>query len=396
MGRYGRDSSRWPSPVTSTRIHRCNHQPDTQAHKFKPQTRFTHFPAIPGHGRPLSCQPHPTPLGTEGCSPSCRCPYGRCLPARTVGYSHVRSPHGCHCRQSPASTLGNRTRKSTGLGGRHPPRKAARMVQGTVKEAGCSGLRTPASWCRAQGRAQAASGAGLRHGHGRTDGRVHLAWHRSVVPAEWSLQKRSLNPPARKALRLPPAVPVIGAGQISFWPITFRFCFSVNRAALRVGTRAARPRADARADWFGSSSRGRPGWSDATAGKVSPELACSKGESDCVRLRALGTGLERAQAPDVSREGPLNDVSDVSPAVQPVRLAESLPPKAVASAGHDQKECFGRHEFLPLAPRLKARTAEKLFGAPSAFHSGASCCCPREQLEKLSHGVVRFFCKGCS
>lgn len=165
------------------------------------------------------------------------------------------------------------------------------MVQGTVKEAECSGMRTLASWCRAQGRTRAASETGLRHGHGRTDGRVHLAWHRSVVPAEWSLQRRSLNPPARKALRLPPAVPMIGAGQISFWPITFRFCFSVNRAALRVGTRAARPRANARADWFGSSSRGRPGRSDATAGKVSPELACSKGESDCVRLLAPGTGL---------------------------------------------------------------------------------------------------------
>lgn len=48
---------------------------------------------------------------------------------------------------------------------------------------------------------------------------------------------------------------------------------------------------------------------------------------------------------------------------------------------------------MPLGPRLKARTAVKLFWAPSAFHSGASCCCPREQLEKLSHGVVRVFAK---
>lgn len=106
--------------------------------------------------------------------------------------------------------------------------------------------------------------------------------------------------------------------------------------------------------------------------------------------------LERARAPAVSRDGPLNGLNGVIPAVQPVHLAESLPPKAVASAGHDQKECFGRHEFLPLGPRLKARTAEKLFWAPSAFHSGASCCCPREQLEKLSHGVGKGFCQGCS
>lgn len=96
------------------------------------------------------------------------------------------------------------------------------MVQGTVKEAGCSGLRTPASWCRAQGRAQAASGAGLRHGHGhghghgRTDGRVHLAWHLPVAPAERFLQRRSLNPQAERPLQLPPAVTVIGAEQPRF------------------------------------------------------------------------------------------------------------------------------------------------------------------------------------
>lgn len=48
---------------------------------------------------------------------------------------------------------------------------------------------------------------------------------------------------------------------------------------------------------------------------------------------------------------------------------------------------------MPLGPRLKARTAEKLFWTPSAFHSGSSYCCPREQLEKLSHGVVRGFAK---
>lgn len=218
------------------------------------------------------------------------------------------------------------------------------MVQGTVKEAGCSGLRTPASWCRAQGRARAASGAGLRHWHGRTDGRVHLAWHRSVVPAEWCLQRRSLNPPAGKALRLPPAVSVIGAGQISFWPITFGFCFSVNRAALRVGTREARPRANARADWFGSSSvadlagvmqrRGRfpQNWHAARARRIAS--GCGHWER----------ALERAQAPAVSREG--DGLNDVSLAVQPVHLPESLPPKAVASAGHDQKECFGTNSCL--------------------------------------------------
>lgn len=118
------------------------------------------------------------------------------------------------------------------------------------------------------------------------------------------------------------------------------------------------------------------------------------------RARRIASGcghqeraLEQAQAPAVSREGPVNGLNGVSLAVQPVNLAESLPPKAVVSAGHDQKECFGRHEFLPLGPRLKARTAEKLFWAPSAFHSGASCYCPREQQEKLSHGLVRVFAK---
>lgn len=233
MGTHGRGNSGWPRLEIKARIHRCKRQPVPQAHTFKSQTRLTYFPqlapspshAIPGHGRPFSCQPHLTDLGTVGCSPSCHCPCGRCLPARTGGYSHGRSPRGCRCKQSLASTLGSRIRKSTGPGGRHPPRRAARMVRETGREAGRSGLRTPASWCPAQGRARVASGAGLRHWHGRTDGRVHLAWHRSVAPAEQFLQTRSLNPPAGRALQLPAAVPVIGAGKFSFGPITLGFLF---------------------------------------------------------------------------------------------------------------------------------------------------------------------------
>jgi hypothetical protein len=141
---------------------------DPRAHKFKPQTRTQAYtfpstgPESPGRSR----APVPTtlpfllhPLGTVGCSPSFRCPGGRCLPARTGGCSRVRSPHGCHCRRSRASTPGSRTRKSTGIGGRHPPGVAAGMVQGTARGTEWSGLRTPASWCRAQGRAQAASGS---------------------------------------------------------------------------------------------------------------------------------------------------------------------------------------------------------------------------------------------
>lgn len=131
------------------------------------------------------------------------------------------------------------------------------------------------------------------------------------------------------------------------------FCFSVNRAALQVGIRAARPRPNAGADWSISSSCGGPGWSDATAEKVSPAPACSKGATDCVRLRALGTGLERARAPADSPEGPLNGLGNVSLTVQPGHVTESLSPKAAASAGHDQKECSGRHKLLPLGPHRR-------------------------------------------
>lgn len=146
------------------------------------------------------------------CSPSCHCPDGRCLPARSGGCSRARSPPGCRCRRSRASTPGSRTRKSTTLGGRCRPGGAAR---GTVRLAGCSGLQTLASWCRAQGRARAASGAGLRRGHGRTDGRAHLAWHRLVAPAARPGPRHPLNPPARKPHLPLPAAAVIGAGQIS-------------------------------------------------------------------------------------------------------------------------------------------------------------------------------------
>lgn len=127
-----------------------------------------------------------------GCSPSCHCPDGRYLPARTGGYSRERSPHGCRCKRSRASTPGSRTRKSTALGGQRRPGETARAA----RRAGCSGLWTPASWCRAQGRTRAASGAGLRRGHGRTDGRAHLAWHRLVAPAARPLPRPFINPPA--------------------------------------------------------------------------------------------------------------------------------------------------------------------------------------------------------
>lgn len=218
------------------------------------------------------------------------------------------------------------------------------MVQATVREAGCSGLRTPASWCRAQGRAQAASGAGLRHGHGKTDGRVHLAWHRSDAPAEWHPQRRSLNPSAGRDLQLPPAVSVIGAGQIPFWPITFGFCFSVNRAALQVGTRAARPRPCERADWFGSSSV-------ADLAGVMQRRGRFPQHPHAARARRIASGCghwERAWNhrghPPSPREA-LNDPDSASPAVQPVHFAESLASKAVASAGHAQKERSGRHKL---------------------------------------------------
>lgn len=156
-----------------------------------------------------------------GCSPSCRYPDGRYLLARSGGCSRARSPHGCHCRRSRASTPASRTRKSTEHGGRRRrcrPGEPGRMVKRAVKRAtrlaACPG--TPASWCRAQGRARAASDAGLRRGHGRTDGRVHLARHRLHDSAEWPLLRRPLNPPAGRPRPQPPAAAGIGAEQAPF------------------------------------------------------------------------------------------------------------------------------------------------------------------------------------
>lgn len=144
---------------------------------------------------------------------------------------------------------------------------------------------------------------------------------------------------------------MIGAGQISFWPITFVFCFSVNRAALRMGTRAARPRANAHADWFRSSSRGRPGRSDARAGKVSPELACSKGALDCIRLRAPGTGLGTGAG---TRRVP-GRPSQWSKWCHPCSPA-GAPGRIIAAQSGGQ--CRARPEGMPWAARILA------FGAP--------------------------------
>lgn len=159
----------------------------------EPQDTGAHYPA------PTLC----ILLGMVRCSPSCRCPDGRCLPARSGGYNRARNPHGCHCRRSRASKPGSRTRKSTELGGGRHPEDAAplarEVVKGVARREECSGLWTPASWCRAQGRARRPPGAGLRRGHGRTNGRAHLAWHRLVVPAARPLRRRLLNPPARRA-----------------------------------------------------------------------------------------------------------------------------------------------------------------------------------------------------
>lgn len=160
------------------------------AHKFEPQNadiRYTFPPSARSHRLPREPRtfqsisvhyPVSHPLNAwdmVGCLPSCRCPGGRCLPARSGGCSRARSPLGCHCRRSRASTPESRIRKSTVRGGRHRPGGAARVARGAVKgparRVECSGLRTPVSWCRAQGRARTASGAGLRRGHG------HLAWH---------------------------------------------------------------------------------------------------------------------------------------------------------------------------------------------------------------------------
>lgn len=183
--------------------------------------------------------------------------------------------------------------------------------------------------------------------HGKTDGRVHLAWHRSVAPAEWYPQRRSLNPPAGRALQLPPAVSVIGAEQISFWPITFGFCFSINRAALQVGTGVARPpqraRPNERADWFSSSSVAD------LAGVMQPQRRFPQ-HRHAARARRIASGCgywerawNRRGHPPSPREA-LDDPGGVSPAVQPVHFAE-VPPKAVASAGQGQKKCSGRHKL---------------------------------------------------
>lgn len=182
------DTWQWPVSIIktfiSTVIHRITNSSHYTGihwtHKFNPQTLGTGLHVIPISMESESAQRAPAPtilrptltpycLGHGRCSPSCHCPDGRCLPARTGGYSRARSPHGCRYRQSRASTPGSRTRKSTALGGRRRPGAAAQEARRVVRWAGCPGLRTPASWCRAQTRARAASWTVLQ---GRSPGRV--------------------------------------------------------------------------------------------------------------------------------------------------------------------------------------------------------------------------------
>lgn len=160
-------------------------QTRAQVHTFLPSARSQCLPREPQTFQGTSAHdPAPTPPfppGMIGCSPSCRCPDGKCLPARSGGCSHARSPHGCRCRRSRASKPGSHIRKSTGLGGLRGPGGAARAVRAAARRAGCSGLRTPASWCRAQGRARRppglVSGAGTE---GPTDAHTWPGTARSL------------------------------------------------------------------------------------------------------------------------------------------------------------------------------------------------------------------------
>lgn len=209
-----------------------SHKPRAPVYLFSPSARSQSARGPWTSQRPLSgSYPIPLPRGMIQCSPSCRCPDGRCLPARTGGCSRAQSPHGCRCRRSRASTPGSHNRKSTALGGRRRPGEAARAARRAARRARGSGLRTPASWCRAQGRARAVSRTALLRRHGGTDGRAHLAWHRFVAPAARPLPGPVLNPPVGRRCPPRPAAVVIGAGQIPFWPITFGFCFPVYRSA---------------------------------------------------------------------------------------------------------------------------------------------------------------------
>lgn len=186
-----RETDTWQCPrLTIRNIHQqhritgSRHRTVTRwAHTFKPQlpplsapriglpmspiSKESVCPQSPGQaGAPSPARPHPCPWGMAACSPSCRCPDGRCLPARTGGCSRARSPRGCRYRRSRASTPGSRTRRSTAPGGRHRPAGAAPAA----RRARGPGLRMPASWCRAQGRARASSGRVLGAGaEGPTD-----------------------------------------------------------------------------------------------------------------------------------------------------------------------------------------------------------------------------------
>lgn len=179
----------------STGHRNLSHNPQAQVYTLAPPARSHPLP-VPGIPGTSAHYPAPTPfipLSMGRYSPSCRCPDGRCLPARSGGCSRARSPHGCRCRRSRASTPRIRTRKSTALGDRRHPGDAARVtggvamgvargpVRGAARRAGCSGLWTPASWCRAQGRARRpprlVSGAGTE---GPTDAHTWPGTARSL------------------------------------------------------------------------------------------------------------------------------------------------------------------------------------------------------------------------
>lgn len=66
-----------------------------------------------------------------------------------------------------------------------------------------------------------------------------------------------------------------------------------------------------------------------------------------------------------------------------------------ASAGHIQKERSGRRKCPSLGLGLGACTLEKLLEAPPHSAQVPHAVGAREQVEKLSHGVGKGFCRGC-
>jgi hypothetical protein len=174
-----------------------NHKPGRRLTRFPPLAQRA--PAVPGHRCPLPC------------------PSSSILWVRSDAHHLFAAPVEGVSLPEPAAVAAYEAHTAVTVGEVGPPH------QGAVPEnpQGLGVAILPGSlrgWCRGRRGGQSGlgcglllhgaghrdgpkrpPGAGLRRGHGRTDGRAHLAWHQSVAPAEWPPQEALFKPSGREA-----------------------------------------------------------------------------------------------------------------------------------------------------------------------------------------------------